>query len=203
MNCDVGKVTEGLENEWRRSSDGKVGEWAELIDIEIYRYTAELILQPFRHFIYVIAHSPTLPSLYVRHSSFCNPFVASLMSQLILQLFRCFTYLSIHSPTLLSLLLRHLLFTYVTWRAAHASQVIGRNEWWFMMIMTAKWYSGTLWAWSFPTFVLQVRKNPEKTLSRKPVPTGDRTRARWMTSAHATTCSTAVDKAYFKIVIIK
>ena len=28
MSCDVGKATEGLENElWRRWSDGKVGEW--------------------------------------------------------------------------------------------------------------------------------------------------------------------------------
>ena len=44
MNCDVGEATKGLENElWRRWSDGKVGEWAELIVIVI----AELILQPF------------------------------------------------------------------------------------------------------------------------------------------------------------
>ena len=29
MSCDVGEATEGLENElWRRSSDGKLGEWA-------------------------------------------------------------------------------------------------------------------------------------------------------------------------------
>ena len=29
MSCDVGKATEGLENEpWRRWSDGKLGEWA-------------------------------------------------------------------------------------------------------------------------------------------------------------------------------
>ena len=39
------------------------------------------------------AHSPTFPSLHLRHS---------------------------YSPTLLSLLLRHRIFTYVTWRAAHA-----------------------------------------------------------------------------------
>ena len=45
-----------------------------------------------------------------------------------------------------------------------------------------------------PTFVLQVRKNPEKTSPRKLVPTGDRTWARCVTGAHATTCSTAVDK---------
>ena len=31
MSCDVGKATEGLENDlWRRWSDGRVGEWAEL-----------------------------------------------------------------------------------------------------------------------------------------------------------------------------
>ena len=36
-------------------------------------------------------------------------------------------------------------------------------------------------------------KKTEKTSPRKPVPTDDRTQARCMTSAHATTCSTAVD----------
>ena len=30
-----------------------------------------------RHFTYVTTHSPTLPSLYLRHSSFSNPSVAS------------------------------------------------------------------------------------------------------------------------------
>ena len=59
---------------------------------------AELILQALRHFTYVTAHSPTLPSLYLRHSSFYNPSVASLTSQLILQPF-------------FLLLLRHKLFT--------------------------------------------------------------------------------------------
>ena len=60
---------------------------------------AELILQALRRFTYVTAHSRTLPSLYLRHSSFSNPFVASPTSQLILQpLFR---------------------FSYVIWRAAH------------------------------------------------------------------------------------
>ena len=70
------------------------------------------------------AHSPTFPSLHLRHSSFPNPSVASPTSQLILQPFRCFTYVTAHSPTLLSLLLRHRLFTYVTWRAAHGSETI-------------------------------------------------------------------------------
>ena len=43
-------------------------------------------------------------------------------SQLIVQRLRCLTYITAHSPTLLSLLLRHRLFTYVTWRAAHAAK---------------------------------------------------------------------------------
>ena len=79
---------------------------------------AELVLQPFCHFTYVAAHSPTLPSLRLRHSSFSNSSVALPMSQLILQPF-CFTYVTAHSPTFLLLLLRHRLFTYVTWIAAY------------------------------------------------------------------------------------
>ena len=42
-------------------------------------------------------------------------------------------------------------------------------------------------------------KTPNKTSPRKPVPTGDRTRARCVTSAHATTCSTAVDNFLYFI----
>ena len=45
-------------------------------NVTIYM-NAELILQPFRHFTYVTAHFPTLPSLYLRHSSFSNPSFAS------------------------------------------------------------------------------------------------------------------------------
>ena len=50
---------------------------------------------------YVTAHSPTLPSLYLRHSSFCNPSVASPTSQLIFQPFFRFSYVtssSLNSP---------------------------------------------------------------------------------------------------------
>ena len=95
MSCDVAEATEGLENElWRRWSRWMSG-----------------------------AHSPTFPSLHLRHNSFSNPSVASLTSHLILQPFRCFSYVIVHSPTLLSLLLRHRLFTYVTWRAAHTGTV--------------------------------------------------------------------------------
>ena len=56
---------------------------------------SQLNLQPFRHFTYITAHSPTLPLLHLHHSSFSNPSFASLMPQV---------------------------FTYVTWRAAHAAE---------------------------------------------------------------------------------
>ena len=62
----------------------------------------EFILQPFRHFTYVTTHSPTLLSLYLRHSSW---------AELILQPFRHFTYVTTHSPTLPSLHLRHSSFS--------------------------------------------------------------------------------------------
>ena len=53
-----------------------------------------LILQPFRHFTYITAHSATLPSLYLWQSSFSNPFIASPTSQLILQPFFRFSYVT-------------------------------------------------------------------------------------------------------------
>ena len=52
---------------------------------------AQLILQHFHHFTYVTTHSPTLPLLYLSHSSFSNPSVASPTSQFILQSFFCFS----------------------------------------------------------------------------------------------------------------
>ena len=42
---------------------------------------SQLIPQLFRRFIYVTAHSPTLPLLHLRHSSFSNPSFASPTSQ--------------------------------------------------------------------------------------------------------------------------
>ena len=117
MSCDVGKVTEGMENElWRRWSDGNVGEWALFILQRFRRFTyvtshsttllslllrhrALLILQPFSHFTYVTAHSPILPSLYLRHSSFSNPSVASPTSHLILKPFFRFFYVTGSSLT--------------------------------------------------------------------------------------------------------
>ena len=40
------------------------------------------------------AHSPTFPSLHLRHNSFSNPSIASPTSQLILQPFFCFSYVT-------------------------------------------------------------------------------------------------------------
>ena len=60
---------------------------------------SELILQTFHHFTYVIAHSPTLLSLLLGHSSFSNPSVASPTSQLILQPFFRFSYVTGSSLT--------------------------------------------------------------------------------------------------------
>ena len=106
--------------------------------------TSQLILQLFRCFTYVAAHSstllslllrhrlsltppseppmrysPTFPSFHLSHNSFSSSSVALPTSQLILQPFRCFTYVTARSLSLLSLLLSHRLFTYVTWRASH------------------------------------------------------------------------------------
>ena len=55
----------------------------------------------YSHFTYVTTHSPTLPSLYLRHSSFSNPSVALPTSQFILQPFFRFSYVtssSLSSP---------------------------------------------------------------------------------------------------------
>ena len=96
---------------------------------------SQLVLQPFRRFTYVTAHSPALPLLHLRHSSFSNPSfsyptsealhlihlerleneqnsfsnisVTSPTSQLILQPFRRFKCVTAHYPTLPLLHLRH------------------------------------------------------------------------------------------------
>ena len=88
------------------------------------------------------------------------------------------------------------MYVYLGLRARQQLRSLAPVMKWWWMIMMAKWYSGTLWAWSFLTFILQVRKTPEKTSPRKPVPPGDRTRARCVISSHATTCSTAVDPIF-------
>ena len=52
---------------------------------------------------------------------------------------------------------------------------------------------GDLVGLKLPDICLTGEKNPGKISPRKLVPTGDRTRARCVTDAHATACSTAVD----------
>ena len=78
------------------------------------------------------------------------------------------------------------------------SQVIGaRNE----MIMDdydGQMMFGDLVGLKLPDIRLTDEENPERTSPRKLVPTGNRTRARCVPSAHATTCSTAVDRVLAK-----
>ena len=72
------------------------------------------------------------------------------------------------------------------------SKVIGARNEMMMDDYDGQMIFGDLVGLTFLTFVLQVRKNPEKAPPRKLVPTGDQTQARCITSTHATTCSTAV-----------
>ena len=96
--------------------------------------TSQFILQPFRrftyvtahsiaipllhlrhrHFTYVTTHSPILPPLHLRHSSFSNPSVALPTSQLILQPFCCFTYVIGNSSTSQLILQPYRRFIYAT-----------------------------------------------------------------------------------------
>ena len=61
-----------------------------------------------------------------------------------------------------------------------------------MMITTAMIF-GDLGGLKFPDICLTGEENPEKTAPRKLVPTGNQTRARYVTGARATASSTAVD----------
>ena len=87
-----------------------------LSNLSVTSPTSQLILlQPFHRFTYVTAHSPTLPLLHLRHSSFSNSELCSFSNlsvtsptpQLILQPFRRYTYVTAHSSTLPLLHLRH------------------------------------------------------------------------------------------------
>ena len=61
---------------------------------------------------------------------------------------------------------------------------------------------GDLGGLKLPDICLTVRKNPEKTSTRKLVPTTDRTRARCVTGAHATACPIAVDVKRLRTLIL-
>ena len=83
MSCDIGEVTERLENELCYDYNYELCSFSNL---SITSLTSQLILQP-------------IPSLYLRHSSFSNHSVASPTSQLILKpLFR-FSYVTGFSLT--------------------------------------------------------------------------------------------------------
>ena len=114
MSCGVDEAAKG----WRMSRAQS--------PIFVTSPTSKLILQPFRRFTYVTAHTTTLPLLHLRHSSFSNPSFASPTSQLcsfsnlsvtsptsqfMLQPFRRFTYVTDDSPNLLLLQLRHSSFS--------------------------------------------------------------------------------------------
>ena len=75
MSCDVGEVTERLENELCYNYN------CSFSNLSVTSPTSHLILQPFRRFTYVTPHFPTLPLLDLRHSSFSNHFFASPTSQ--------------------------------------------------------------------------------------------------------------------------
>ena len=112
--CDVGKATEGLENElYLRTTHSPMlhlchssfsnPSFASPMSQDFHlRHLASractllalLILQAFCRFTYITAHSPTLPLLYLCHSSFSNPYVVLPMSQLILQPLFCFSYVT-------------------------------------------------------------------------------------------------------------
>ena len=63
------------------------------------------------------------------------------------------------------------------------------------MINDGQMIFGDLGGLKFPDIGLTGEEKPRKTSPRKLVPTRDRTRARCVTSTHATTCSTAVDNS--------
>ena len=78
ISCDVGDVTERLANELCYYYNCELCSFS---NVSVTSPMSQLILQPFRRFIYVTAHSPTVPLLHLRHSSFSNPSFASPMSQ--------------------------------------------------------------------------------------------------------------------------
>ena len=61
---------------------------------------------------------------------------------------------------------------------------------------------GDLVGLKLPDIGLTGEENPEKTSPRIIVPAGDRTQARFVTGAHATACSTAVDYIIFYLILI-
>ena len=84
----LGKPRRRLEDNFKmdlREVGCDFGDWIDLAqDMDQWRAyvrAPQLILQPFRRFTYVTAHSPSFPLLHLRHSSFSNSSFASPTSQ--------------------------------------------------------------------------------------------------------------------------
>ena len=73
-----------------------------------------LIRQPFRRFMYVTSHSPTLPPLYLRRSSFYNRYVDSPTSQTLHLRYNSFSNSSVASHTSQLIIQSFFHFSYVT-----------------------------------------------------------------------------------------
>ena len=124
MSCDVGEVTERLENElwadpawvprqeWRAVDGGWQGRHRRIrrlrLDVDTGRLNYNWLKRDCDSQLNL---NGSFPSLHLRHKSFSNPSVVLPTSQLILQPFRRFTYVTTHSPTLPLLHLRHSLFS--------------------------------------------------------------------------------------------
>ena len=86
MSCDVSEGALGLENElWCRWSNrrGWRRRLCSFSNLSVASPTSQLVLlisKPFRRFIYIRTHYPTLLSLHPHHNLFSNPSVASPMS---------------------------------------------------------------------------------------------------------------------------
>ena len=78
-------------------------------------------------------------------------------------------------------------------KGTSTSQVIGARNEMMMDDYDGQMIFGDLVGLKLPDIRLRGEEKPRKTSPRKLVPTGDRTLARCVTSAHATTCPTAVD----------
>ena len=87
-----------------------------------------------------------------------------------------------------------------TWKTIHTLSHPNKAnmEWWLRRSndIRGPWGPKISWHLSY-----RWGKTPKNTPPRKLVPTGDRTRARCVTSAHAATCSTAVDGFLYIFVI--
>ena len=90
----------------------------------------------------------------------------------------------------------HTHYTYVCifgFKGASTSKVIGVHNEMTMDDYDGQTIFGDLVGLKLPDIRLTGEEKPRKTSPREFVPTGDRTRLRCVTSAHATTCSTAVN----------